>query len=771
MCFQKRDLTIYSLPIPHKIRDILARQGIISLYPPQAEAVKPLFDGRNLVLSLPTASGKSLVAYLAIFNNVLLKGGKALYIVPLRSLAFEKYEELKKFSSHLSGIKVGLSVGDYTAKDEYLRNYHILVVTAEKADSLFRNRSLYYSEITTFIADEVHLLDDPSRGATLEVILTKILLRNPSAQIIALSATIPNAEEIAEWLDAELIYSNWRPVELKKGVLSGRTIFFEDETKKEIENHLKKNRSGANREENIINLVLDTLKRGKQILIFQNTRKSAQDFSKKLGRYVAEHLSEEEKVILKNLSQELKESQLESVPMVEDLSRIVLNGTGFHHAGLTNSQRKLVENAFLKGHLKALCATPTLAAGVNLPAYRVVIKSIYRYGEFGMMPISSLEIQQMLGRAGRPKYDSYGEGLILPLQKKDVKKTMEEVLKKKPQNIISKLFLESNLRMHILGFIVENYARTRNELEEVLSKTFLAYQGGDYQKNLRKVLVFLKENGLIETDKEELKDIFPEDEISSTHFTSALKLSKIFDETEKEDYHIKPTEFGYKTARLYIDPYSAVVFKNALRYLKMKKEFEEKELFYLQTICRATEMMNLFLKGGEFEYFFQIAFEREKEIFFPLEKPKTRTDLEWFLSELKTALLLEDWVKEKKEKDITEKYGVGPGDIRNRVEIARWLLAAMYEISKMKEINLNLPILRDLVHRMEFGIKAELLPLVEIKGIGRVRARVLFEAGYRKIEDIKFASVDDLSRLSGFGEKMAEKIIKEAATLSSHTNI
>ncbi len=771
----QQDLSIHSLDIPENIRRLLERMGIVSLYPSQAQCVTSLFAGDNLVLAVPTASGKTLVAYMGILNKVMGAGGKALYIVPLRSLAFEKYEELKELVQG-TGLRVGLTVGDYTAQDDLARNYDILVATSEKVDSLFRNRSLYYGEIACFVADEVHLLDDPGRGATLEVILTKIMLKNSGAQIIALSATIPNAREIADWLRAELVYSNWRPVELKKGALSGREILFEDGSTKELEDHLEEYRARAPRRRNprtgeeIVNVTLDTIRNQKQILVFQNTRKSTVSFALQLGGYVKDRLSQEEKNQLEALARELEDSQTDPVPLIEELAKTLRSGAAYHHAGLTNSQRKLIETGFSQGLIKALCATPTLAAGVNLPAQRVVVKNIYRYGQLGMEPISPLELQQMLGRAGRPRYDSYGEAMILVPKKDTPESIVKGILQTPPADIVSKLFLESNLRMHILGFIAEGEARSRKELEHVLSKTFLAHQGGVYQDNLDKVLHFLDSHDLVDCgwekdpleEKGDARD--PEDPEEFFGFQTAASLKK----KQEEDFSILPTEFGHRTARLYIDPYTAVEFKRALEYLEKKQkdvpEIAGSEILFLQTVCRSSEMLKLFLRKADFQDLMVLSQERRDELLITdrldMEK-RTHSgsrDMEWFFSELKTALLLEDWVQEKAERHITSRFNIGPGDIRNKVELSTWLLGGLYEISKMKDVGLDLPTLKGLVLRMEFGIKKELLPLVKIKGIGRVRARVLHNAGYTTVGRLKRASESDLAKLSKLGPGIARAV-------------
>ena len=216
-------MRVDELELPDGVIEVLQEEGIVELHPPQAKAVSFALDGKNLMLAIPTASGKSLVAYLAVLKHVLEWGGKALYIVPLRALASEKFDDLKKFER--LGVKVAMSAGDLDSPDPQLDDFDIIVATSEKADSLLRHQSAWLGHITLVVADEVHLIHDPGRGPTLEVTLTKFRKLNPSLQVIALSATIKNAREVADWLNAELVTSEWRPTPLKEGVfLDGRQV-------------------------------------------------------------------------------------------------------------------------------------------------------------------------------------------------------------------------------------------------------------------------------------------------------------------------------------------------------------------------------------------------------------------------------------------------------------------------------------------------------------------------------------------------------------------
>ncbi|RLF52084.1 MAG: hypothetical protein DRN19_01615, partial [Thermoplasmata archaeon] len=319
--------------IDRRILEILEEDGIESFYPPQREALSPCLQGKHLVLSVPTAAGKSLVAYIGIVQKLLREGGKALYIVPLKALAREKYEELSRFKK--IGLKVGISTGDLTRSDPRLARYDIIVCTSEKADSLIRHQASWLWKVNILVVDEIHLLNDPGRGPTLEVVISRMRRINPDLQIIALSATIRNAEDIANWLDAELVKSDWRPVKLKEGVYYRGIIEFSDGSIKSV----------GTKPDPIQALVRDCLEDGGQVLIFVNTRKSSQSLALKL-RDLARNYIENEREKLEKIADDILSLSEEPTSMDEDLSRCVKEGVAFHHAGLSSESRKIVENSF-----------------------------------------------------------------------------------------------------------------------------------------------------------------------------------------------------------------------------------------------------------------------------------------------------------------------------------------------------------------------------------------------------------------------------------------
>ncbi|MAG91624.1 hypothetical protein CMO83_03030 [Candidatus Woesearchaeota archaeon] len=211
--------------IPKELYDILDKE-IKNLRPAQEKAVKEgLLEGNNLLVCTPTASGKTLIAELAALSSIIQNKGKTIYIVPLKALATEKFRDFKRKYSKIA--KVALSIGDRDSSDPHLAEYDLIVTTSEKLDSLIRHHSPWISNIATIIVDEIHLLNDHTRGPTLEILLTILKKLLKKAQIIALSATIGNAEELSEWLDADLVVDDWRPVKLDKGIyLDGKIEFY-----------------------------------------------------------------------------------------------------------------------------------------------------------------------------------------------------------------------------------------------------------------------------------------------------------------------------------------------------------------------------------------------------------------------------------------------------------------------------------------------------------------------------------------------------------------
>jgi helicase len=692
----------------------LQELGYGALYPSQEQAAPIALSGKSLVLSVPTASGKSLVAYLAILNTVLAKRAKCMYMAPLRALAMEKWEDLREFRS--LGIRVGLSIGDLDASDPRLGDYDVLVCTSEKADALLRHSAHWVQELGLIVADEVHLLNEPDRGPTLEVLLARFRQLNPQAQIIALSATVRNSGEVAEWLGAEHVQSDWRPVELHEGVFYGRAITWRDGTKREVTHK---------RGDMVSDLVADALAGGGQCLVFVNTRKSTETVADKLRTTTTPFLDFAAKTALLDVVKALGGE--ESTTVDGKLGKCVREGVAFHHAGLSNAQRVGVERAFKAGHLKCIVATPTLAAGINLPARRVIVRDLWRYdGDVGNAPISVMEYKQMAGRAGRPKYDKVGEAITLAKTLEQREDILEDYIAGKPEKVSSKLGNEAALRAHVLASVASGFTPTEAALQNFLESTFLARQTDAWviDSARERVLKFLRTKGFLEPGE-----------------------------------GLVATPYGKRTSELYIDPLSAVALREALERAHGR---EPNELAWLHALCRAPDMRNLYLKSGD-EWLEGEAVEAEPELLTPVPAGGA---YEFFLGELKTALLLRDWINEVPEERIEQRFEVYPGDVHAKVETAQWLVHAARELAHLFNRDALKP-LAELQARIEAGAKRELLPLLKIRGVGRVRARALYKAGFKTLADLRAAELPALVRVPGIGPGVANAIKQQLGQITT----
>ncbi|WP_456374600.1 DEAD/DEAH box helicase [Methanocaldococcus sp.] len=678
-----------------KVLNVLKDFGIKELRPPQKKALdRGLLNNKNFLISIPTASGKTLIGEMALINHLLDEnkkptGKKGIFIVPLKALASEKYEEFKnKYEKY--GLRVALSIGDYS-EEEDLSNYDLIITTAEKLDSLWRHKIPWINDVSVVVVDEIHLINDESRGGTLEILLTK--LKELDIQIIGLSATIGNPEELAEWLNAELIVDDWRPVELKKGIYRGGVIEY-------LNGNCKRIKVESN---DIYSLVVDCIKDGGCCLIFCNTKKGAVNEAKKLN--LKKFLTDEEKMKLKDIAEEILSILEPPTEMCKTLAECILNGVAFHHAGLTYQHRKIVEKSFRERLIKVICATPTLSAGLNLPCRRVIVKDLTRYTNRGLRYIPIMEVQQCIGRAGRPGLDPYGEGIIIAKGDRDYLRAYQ-ILTQKPEPIYSKLSNQHVLRTQLLGLISTGYIKDEYDLESFIKNTFYAYQYGNLRevaKNIYEVINFLEENEFI--------------------------------------VDFVPTELGKRISELYIDPLSAKYIIDGLKEME-----REEDLYYLYLVSKTLEMMpNLRVYRSE-----ELDLISEMEYFgiknFDIE------DLEAF----KTAKMLYDWINETPEEKILKKYKVEPGILRYKVENAVWIMHALKEIAKILNKNTDVP--EKLEIRLEYGAKEDIIELLNIKYIGRVRARKLYNAGIKSIDDI----INNPSKVAQIiGEKITKKILDE----------
>ncbi|MBC64183.1 MAG: hypothetical protein CMB15_00895 [Euryarchaeota archaeon] len=831
---------------PDIVKFLREKWGIKELYPPQQDALPHALDGKNLMLTIPTASGKSLVAHLTIAHRLKhdLINQKAVYVVPLKALASEKYDELKEIAD-VVGLKVALAIGDRSGEINSIEDSDILICTSERLDSLLRNRSDLISDIGIIVTDEFHLLHDHSRGPTLEVLISRIRHKKPNAQIIALSATVGNSEELAKWLDAELIQSEWRPVSLHSGTLTGLEVKVHRIDGKGGEK-LPKPRIVKGEKEKILQSALDdTIAEEGQLLIFVNSRKSSQKESRELSKHVLKRVKDEPKfdngdrfVKLNKIAESINQNE-DSSPLGKKLSNSIKGGVAFHHAGLSNGQRKKVEELFKNGDIFCIVATPTLAQGVNLPARRVVIRDVKRWSSAASrnMPMPIMEIKQMLGRAGRPKYDKKGDAWIVSKNQDEEIKNVEHFLLSEPENVTSKLANpnaitaeeDPALLTHILSLIATSDMNDRDALGKFFSKTFLSthLESEDLENQIDRVIKWLSDNDMIikegeservknrilkEIDNENSEDNWDDDIPSwaeSAKNISGISINRenhnekfgamprkgpaIFGFKKASNYEVEEVEIpdpptmvysatslGLRVSRLYLNPVSGKILKdglsNAMEILTgidLERQISPFSLLHLVTCT--PDFIPLWPQKKDLEKIQDALFGHERELLMQ------SVDLD-DERRMKGALVLQSWIEETSINELETEWNVQPGDLRSRVDLAEWLLYSTRiilmedeELSRMdKESHRVLFEAIDETHRrMRYGCKSDLISLVSLRGIGRVRAREMVEKlGVSNVKDVALLTENDkikLSELRGWSMKLVDRIVKNAIQSKQRT--
>lgn len=704
---------------PSQAIDALIASGIESLHPPQVDAIKRgVLEKRNLVMAVPTASGKTLIAELCLLKNILQEDGRALYVCPLKALASEKYQDFKKKYEPL-GISIGIATGDLDSPSSNLNRYQILIATAEKVDSLLRSKAGWLTHnLSVVVLDEIHVLDDESRGPTLEILITRLRQMKPDMQILALSATISNAKEIAEWLKAELTYSQWRPIPLKEGVYYNDRIIFDNDSIRMVK---------EDEAEDLNKLTADTLRGGGQVLVFVNSRRSAQAAARELCSTTVALLKPEEKKQLATLAKAIA-NEPSATKVCKKLADCIQHGSAFHHAGLKPQQRQWVENYFKKNIIKVISSTPTLAAGVNLPARRAIIRDCKRYASgLGSVYIPVSEYKQCAGRAGRPQYDDHGEAVLMAKSLSDQHALFEKFVLAKPEPVTSKLGTESALRIHVLSSVAAGYIYDVNGMFDFMSQTFLSFQrqGGNLLDLISQIFEFLHQNGFM----------------------------------DKSGFRFFTTPLGNITSRLYIDPMTSLTLRQGLNKIHSGKNFSDLGLLHLIACCPDSEMLSVSKSDGE-ELESLINKVEDELILSPDDLPMLQ-DAYTYYAILKTMWLLTRWIDEEKEETLCDEFNVGPGDIYRHVESAQWLLYAAGKIAELDHYKNLSFYLENLCRRVRYGIKEELLELASLHGVGRIRARQLFAHGYHKLSDLKSANESALTSIKTIGKTLAHDILMQ----------
>lgn len=448
--------------VPSYVQKVLGGMGLVPRGIQKAAIDCGLLEGKSVMVCSPTGSGKTLVGEMAVLRAVV-SGRKGLYIVPLRALAVQIVSVFRDRYAGI-GVKVSMSTGDYQTDGSELAESDVVVTTYERADSLLRHQAPWIPNIGTLVIDEVQSISEPRRGARLESVIIRLNRLIEDLQIVALSATIAAPDELAEWLRCELVESDERPVPLHSKVLCSNS-----------------------KEKLIKDLVMTTVQANGQAIVFHRTRREAEVEAFRLASDVGRQLATAEK---NRLDTELESLENWTVTVPSELKTIMHDGTGFHHAGLNTRVRDAVERLFRIGLIRVVCATTTLAAGMDLPARTVIVTSVLSPEDHEHL-LGANRVHQMLGRAGRPGYDKMGFGIILAESEGEADELERRFFEPRPETDADQVVLVPRYERvrSVLGFPISTTEQllvildsmgeaSLQEIEDgIMSQSFLAFCG------------------------------------------------------------------------------------------------------------------------------------------------------------------------------------------------------------------------------------------------------------------------------------------------------
>lgn len=649
-----------------------------------------LEDKSNYIISIPTASGKTVLGILPALKTIL-NGGKAVYAAPLLSIQNEKVKEFKSFEKH--GIKVG----------KHPSNSDLSVMVFESFDALTRFSWNVLREVDTLIIDEFHMIGEYSRGPTLESAITRAKIINPSLRIIALSATLKNIDEIEQWLDGKTVEHDYRPVPLNKEVLDAE--MFNTKNKNDV----------------IVKIVEKAIEDNSQALSFVSTRR----FTESLATYVAKKIdkktTKEQKQKFKQVADKLLEvpKKKGSLPTTTclKLAEAAEKGVVFHHAGLFNEQKEIIEDEFRNGNILMITATPSLMYGVNLPSKYVVIRDHTRWTSNGPASIPVFDYEQMSGRAGRPQYDDVGYSYL-------VAKTMDEAFDLEARYVNGEIELTNSklidnkdaIYKQIIAQIASSLSKNLDDLNDFFGKTLYGFQMKNNPSmsmfaqdslnwELESALEFLLQNGIIRATPEGLKTTDFGNLIAKSNYAveTAVKIKEYVSTMEK----LNPAEMIYALAETPDLP--LISFKGRKSKDPVRDKLSECGLF-------AVDIGN----------------------------PEA------------TAVSLIEWIDERNEYEIENAYNVYSASTRRSayeasrlVKFAKNTLEVLGNYSNLKDMDY-------LSARLYYGVKEDIIPLVVgVKRLGRKRARLLMKTFGDNLSE---AREKDLQKVEGIGPKLAGKV-------------
>lgn len=665
------------------------------LFPPQREVIDAglLEESRHLLLNMATGSGKTFLAELAI-ESVVQSGYKAVYLTPLKALASQQQREWAK---RFPGVTIGVFTGDtlqMTKSEHSYQESQILIMTPERMDACLRSWRRHWDwlpEISLAVIDEFHLLGQDVRGARLEGIMTRLMRLNPFARFIGLSATMPNAEELAEWLHGSYYQSTWRQVPLEKT--------------------FERFSSTKDKPQLLLRTVRCCTEDGGQSLVFCNSRKRAQE--------MADYLTEN------------------GIP------------AGCHHAGLMPEQREKAENDFRSGATRVLVATSTLEMGLNIPAQQVVIYDTYAFTRCGLADLPVWSYIQRAGRAGRPGLDTRGEAVMLLPKWVSNRKYQQEQCESVDSQLIHRQFMQEQILIEVFA----GFSRTARELSEGFLPMTL-YKAQHEEAEIKGMV-----NSLL------MGDLLYETEETGNVLDRPLKvglLGKLAVKLMLSVETVRTVKEIYAAGkRLYLFDILLTATLCADCEPVLPANYEE-----TNWLCKIVRPLPSSLMNG--------SMEKLRKLLPEGTEPKR------ILAAIKMAAICHCLTTEMSIEEVAKNFMIYMADIyalrENVIRLLQGMEAILSAIDKKElgdedaskrkeEHGSPYRLTKMLSDMLRYRLSSELATLTQLSGVGGHRARALADEGFRSVEDIATAKPAELKNVDGIGEKLSDRIVKEAEEL------
>lgn len=725
--------------------DLWRSCGHEELLPVQRTAVEHynLFGGGNLIVSAPTSSGKTFIGEMAA-AHAITGTRKCFYLVPLKALASEKFETFRERYRTL-GFRVAVSTRDYRQYDTAIEQgeFDMAIVVYEKMQQLLTRKPGLLSGVGLVVADELQVLADAERGAGIEVLLTRLKLARAKAsfQFVGLSAVLKNSDVLSRWLAARFIEHHERPVELRRGILF-QGVF----------DYVAYNRRAHGTEplaagedepawRAIMRNAVHLARQGEQSLIFLADKSSA----RKMALQAAEEFH----------GPPASEAIEELMGMEETLSRQMLtdslqSGIAFHNADLSLEERRIVERHFRSGSIRIICATPTLAVGVNLPAKNVFLEPMLweRDEDTGCVRkrhLTRAEYENMGGRAGRLSlHDDFGRSILVATTELERMQFRHSYFES-PLEALEPQLIGVDLDTHVMNLVAARAAHDAAEIERFLTHTLtgvvhqqaLAEHKDRLREKVARAVARCLEFGVVEEVGGRLRS------------TSLGRLCAVKGVAARTGHELRAWVASIQT-----------------------RSFSEAEAVY--ALCRTSEARDQHLNMSTQEYNAWVYPDQLAALLHPqgaaffgrtFESRNHQTYEE--VKAMKMALVVHEWVQGRPALDIEQQYQSLAGTIRSAAETCSWLADAAAAIADL----LRLPegrgkFLQDLSTRLVMGVAQPGVALcaIRLRGFTRVHVAKLLQAGLATPDAVRQAPKESLRRL--LGARLAERVRRALARSS-----